>query len=97
MKTKRESQPKIKMDDIYRNDASKLLFWKLAVVYHLLTSADGNVRVANVRVSEPNENTKLLRRSVKHLFPIEVRQEQCHKTQIDPSAEQQVDTNRRPC
>ena len=84
MKTKRESQPKIRVGDIVvvKNDASKRLFWKLAVVDHLLTSADGNVRAANVRVSEPNGNTKLLRRSVKHLFPIEVRQEQCQELKI---------------
>ena len=98
LKTKRESQPKIRVGDIVvvKNDASKRLFWKLAVVDHLLTSADGNVRAANVRVSEPNGNTKLLRRSVKHLFPIEVRQEQCQETPNDPLAEQQVDINRRP-
>ena len=98
LKTKRESQPKIRVGDIVvvKNDASKRLFWKLAVVDHLLTSADGNVRAANVRVSEPNGNTKLLRRSVKHLFPIEVRQEQCQETQNNPLAEQQVDIIRRP-
>ena len=79
LKTKRESQPKIKVGDIVvvKNDSSKWLFWKLAVVDHLLTSADGNVRAANVRASELNGNTKLLRRSVKHQLPIEVRQEQC--------------------
>ena len=69
------------MDDIVvvKNDASKRLFWKLAIVDRLLTCDDGNVQAANVRVSEPNGNTKLLR-SVKHLFPIEVRQEQCQET-----------------
>ena len=49
-------------DDIVavKKDTTKQLFWKLAVVDNLITSADGNVRAANVRVSEPSGiNTKL--------------------------------------
>ena len=91
LKTKRESQPKIKVGDIVvvKSDTSKRLFWKLAIVDNLLTSTDGNVRAANVRVSESSGNTKILRRSVKHLFPIEVGQDQLQETHDDPSARQE--------
>ena len=73
---------------VVKSDTSKRLFWKLAIVDNLLTSADGHVRAANVRVSEPSGNTKLLRRSVKYLFPIEVRQEQSRERPNNSSAGQ---------
>ena len=58
-----------------KSDTCRQLFWKLGVIDKLLTGKDGNVRAAIVRVPESQRNNKLLRRSVKHLFPIEVRQE----------------------
>ena len=51
------------------------MFWKLDVINQLLTSKDGNVRAAIVRVPDPQGNNKSLRRSVKYLFSIEVQQE----------------------
>ena len=90
LKTKRGGQPLIKVGNVVvvKSDTSKRLFWKLAIVDNLLTSADDRVRAANVRVSEPSGNTKLLRRSVKHLFPIEVRQEQSRERPNNSSAGQ---------
>ena len=49
------------------------IFWKLAVVQDLIVGEDQQVRAAIVKVSDPQGNTRLLRRSVKHLYPIEVR------------------------
>ena len=58
---------------IVKDDASKRIFCKLAVVRDLIAGDDHQVRVAVVKVSNPLGNTKLLRRSVKHLYPIKVR------------------------
>ena len=57
---------------VVKDDRTKRLFWKLAKVEELLTGKDGKIRAAVVRVSTPKGTTQLLRRSVKHLFPIEV-------------------------
>ena len=67
----------IKRGDVVglKSDTSKRLFWKLAIVDKLLMGVDGHVQAAVIKVSEPQGGTKLLRRSVKHLFPIEVKVE----------------------
>ena len=73
----KHGKPLIQIGDvvILKSDTCKLLFWKLGVINQLLTSKDGNVRAAIVRVPDSQGNSKSLRRSVKHLFSIEVRQE----------------------
>ena len=43
------------------------------MVQDLIVGEDQQVRAAIVKVSDPQGNTRLLRRSVKHLYPIEVR------------------------
>ena len=57
-------------------DTSKRLFWKLAIVKDLLECTDGRIRAAVVKVPDPRGGVKLLRRSIKHLHPIEVRPEE---------------------
>ena len=57
---------------VLKNDTSKHIFWRLAVVNELLKGSDGKVRAAVVKLGNPRGGHKLLRRSVKHLFPIEV-------------------------
>ena len=68
----------------------------------LLEGTDGRVRAAVVKVSDPRGGVKLLRRSIKHLYPIEVRSEEPLSV---PSPSNQADTtavgpnestNRRP-
>ena len=76
---------------VLKSDTSKRLFWKLAIVDKLLMGVDGHVRAAVIKVSKPQGGTKLLRRSVKHLFPIEVRVED---SMNDSSTEQ---TQEQPC
>jgi hypothetical protein len=56
---------------ILRNDSTNRVFWKLAIVQELLPGSDGQVRAAVVRVA--GERSQTLRRSIKHLIPIEVR------------------------
>ena len=59
---------------IIRNDQTKRNFWKLAKVEQLLRGEDGVPRAAVVRVFRENSNnSQLLRRSIQHLIPIEVR------------------------
>ena len=77
MKVKQGKRPNIARGDmvIVKNDVTKRIFWKLAVVQDLVAGDDQQVRAAVVKVSDPQGNTRLLRRSVKHLYPIEVRNE----------------------
>jgi len=73
-KAKAQSGPQISVGDvvIVKDDQTKRLFWKLTKVVELLISKDGNTRAAVVQVSTSKGTTQLLRRSLKHLFPIEV-------------------------
>lgn len=64
---------------------TKRLFWKLARVEELLNGRDGNVRAAIVRVSNSKGTSHLFRRSLKHLFPIELSYDQQMLDQADRS------------
>ena len=48
------------------------MFCKLAKVEELLPGKDRNIRAAVSKVSNADLNPRLLKRSVKHLFPLEV-------------------------
>ena len=50
---------------------SKCVFWRLGIVTELLTGSDGITRAAIVKI-ENSEHTRFLRRSIKHLIPIEL-------------------------
>ena len=69
--------PEIAVGDVVllQNDSTKRALWKLAIVKELLAGSDGQVRAAVVRVADTGN---LLKRSVKHLIPIEV------KDNVDP-------------
>ena len=59
---------------IVRNEKTNRNFWKLAKVEDLLQGGDKVVRAAVIRICVENSNrTQLLRRPLRHLFPIEVR------------------------
>ena len=68
----------------------------------LLEGTDGRVRAAVVKVPDPHGEIKLLRRSIKHLYPIKVRPEEFPSifapgTQDDTTAlELNEFTSRRP-
>ena len=59
-------------DVVVLKEDTKRMFWRLAVVEELLSGPDGQVRAATVRVGKSGRQKQLFRRSVKHLYPLEV-------------------------
>jgi len=68
-------------DVVVMKDDSKRMFWRLALVEELLTGSDGQVHAGTVRAVKPGRHGQLFRRSVKHLYPLEVSAE---KTEDEP-------------
>ena len=66
--------PSIKVGDvvILKDENTVRNFWKLAKVIELLEGADGIPRAALINVATTNGPPKILRRSIRHLIPIEV-------------------------
>jgi len=60
---------------ILKDDTTKRVFWKLAVIGELLTGKDGQARAAVVKVINSDGRQTRLRHSLKHLIPLEVRSE----------------------
>ena len=58
---------------ILKNDSTKRLFWRLAIIQELLTGSDGKVRAAVIKIIDDQNKSRSLRRSIQHLIPIEVR------------------------
>ena len=73
-KSRSRCGPEIAAGDvvILKGDSTNRMFWKLAKVEELLPGRDGLVRAAIVKVANSDQKPRLIRRSVKHLFPIEV-------------------------
>ena len=69
--TPQHKYPLISVGDviILKDDLTKRMFWKLGIVKELITGRDGQIRAALIKV--PNY-TKLLRRSITHLIPVEL-------------------------
>ena len=67
--------PEIAVGDvvILKNDSTKRLFWRLAVIQELLTGSDGRVRAAVIKIIDDQNRSRSLRRSIQHLIPIEGR------------------------
>ena len=65
---------KIALGDVVviKDDQTKRSFWKLGVVEELLSGSDGHVRAAKVRAGRSDRRVQVIRRSIKHLYPIEV-------------------------
>lgn len=71
-----------------------------SVLSDLITGDDQQVRAAVVKVSDPKGHTSLFRRSVRHLYPIEVRDEDIEdvpSTKEESVTVSQVDPSSRPC
>ena len=66
---------------VLKNDSTKRHFWKLAVVQQLLTGSDEAVRAAIIKVVDCEGRSSLLRRSIQHLIPIEVGNDNSRTTQ----------------
>ena len=84
LSVKKGGRDSVKVGDIVvlKNDTTKRMFWKVAIVSELLLGTDNKIRAAVVKVMDPRGGHNMLRRSIKHLYPIEVRQEEgfqsCH-------------------
>lgn len=57
---------------ILKNDTSNRMFWKLAKVEELLPGKDDDIGAAIIKFSSADHIPRLLKRSAKHLFPLEV-------------------------
>ena len=57
---------------ILKDDTTKRLFWKLAIVEELLPGRDGKIRSVKVKVSNPSGTSTMLCRSIQHLLPLEI-------------------------
>ena len=57
---------------ILKDDTTKRLFWKVAIVEELLKGRDGNVRSVKVKVTNPSGSPTMLRCSIQHLIPLEI-------------------------
>ena len=85
---------------ILKNDSTKRLFWKIAIVQELLTENDGKVRAAIIKTTNEQNKSQLLRRSTQHLIPIE--DGETEEMSPPPSADDsttptpEVATTRRP-
>ena len=72
--TSRSSTVKsVKVGDvvILRDEMTKCAFWRLGIVTELLTGRDDLARATIVKTVN-SERTQLLRRSIKHLIPVEL-------------------------
>ena len=57
---------------ILKDDTTKRMYWKLALVEGLVEGRDGQIRAALVKVVNSEGKCAKLRRSLKHLIPVEV-------------------------
>jgi len=63
----------------------------LAIVESVIDSKDGATRAAIIRVVNTEGRSQLLKRSTKHLYPIEVSKNQSESTPADGDQESNVD------
>ena len=59
----------------YNDEGTKRAFRKLAVVIELIQGTDRKTRTAVIRIDSDKGSTRLLKRSIQHLIPIEVARE----------------------
>ena len=105
---KLSSKSQIKCGDIVLllNEKTRRAFWRLARVEEILAGNDGVVRVAKIRVLSNDNRVTILRRSVKHLIPLEVpsdddvqttianNEDQVERKQTAKESEEQQETTR---
>ena len=105
---KLSSKSQIKCGDIVLllNEKTRRAFWRLARVEEILAGKDGVVRVAKIRVLSNDNRVTILRRSVKHLIPLEVpsdddvqttianNEDQVERKQTAKESEEQQETTR---
>jgi len=68
-------------------------FWKLAFIESLIVGKDRVARAAIVKVANSEGRQKNLRRSVKHLFPLEINFQSIFLSVHETSATREPDTS----
>ena len=70
-----EPTSKVQVGDvvILKNEGTTRQFWKLGIVTELLPSKDQEIRSVKVRVVTGKDQTIILKRSVTHLVPVEIK------------------------
>ena len=88
-KSKKKRGEDISVGDIVilKNESTLRNFWKLAKIEELLPGVDGEVRAAIVKVASNNRRPLLLKRSVLHLIPIEVKANTVSDINIAPECD----------
>ena len=78
----RSTGQRVKVGDVVLlyDEGTKRAFWKLALVNELLPGEDGHARAAVIRVGSEQGPAKLLKRSIRHLIPIEASTESDDET-----------------
>ena len=76
-KNRASEKPDIEVGDVVllKSDKTRRGFWKLARVEELIPGGDGEIRVGRVKVLSNDNKLIILRRSITHLIPLEVRAE----------------------
>ena len=71
LRNKKHGKEQITVGDVVllKDDCSKRMFWKLAVVTELITGTDNKVRAAVIKVGD---SPRPLKRSITHLIPLEL-------------------------
>jgi len=65
----------IKVGDVaaFKDDSTKKAFRKLGLIDELITGRDGKIRAALVLVGSSDDQACLLKRSILHLYPVELK------------------------
>ncbi len=74
-KNRTNVKPDIEVGDVIllKSDKTRRGFWTLARVEELLPGGDGEIRVGRVKVLSNDNKSIILRRSITHLIPLEIR------------------------
>jgi len=57
---------------ILKDEWTKKMWWKLAIIEEVMEGRDGQIRAAVVKTVNCDGRPSRIRRSIKHLIPIEV-------------------------
>ena len=70
-RNKKHGKEQISVGDVVllKDESTKRMFWKLAVITELITGANKKVRAATIKVGD---SPRLLKRSITHLIPLEM-------------------------
>ena len=73
-KSRESTGSRIALGDVVviKDDQTKRAFWKPGIVEEVYRGAGDHVRAAKVRVGHSERRSQVIRRSIKHLYPIEV-------------------------